>query len=457
MAVNKPILETIEYRLALVQPDSCRVLALDAIAGYCLPSVRVPKWTRQVTQLQKAINASWGLHVLVLDFLDAQNNSPCLVVAEVLIPDAISELRPVTLEKIPSSELSEQQRAQLVALLAGATNTAVSQIGWIDQAIKWLELETKRRLSSKSEIEQHNAGGAFSLIRFHMEDETDYWLKATGEPNVHELSITKILSELGGANLPQLISVRPAWNAWLMSGDAIQVGEVPKEPYKLFRFLEGAVESMADLQIKTQGHSLDLLGAGVFDQGFAVLEKHSEALFDYLEAAMSRQTSTRVPRLERSRLQEIRKIFDEVCCRAEDLNLPKTIVHGDLNWGNILIGGGRCQFIDWCEAYLGNPLISLQHLLLLNKMESLELTAFSNRLLKDRYRTIWLGSCSVNSLDRGFAYMPLLAVASTLFGRGDWLASPRRRVPDRHAYARGLARHMDRISREPELLEALCR
>jgi thiamine kinase-like enzyme len=140
----------------------------------------------------------------------------------------------------------------------------------------------------------------------------------------------------------------------------------------------------------------------------------------------------------------------------ERLGLPKTIVHGDINYGNILFHCGRCQFIDWCEAYVANPLISLQHLLLLNKTEDPELRSFMNQGIMDRYRTIWLGSCNADSFDQGLTYMPLLAVASTLYGRGDWLASPLQNDLRQQSYARSLARYMDHAAREPKLLEALC-
>jgi len=98
----------------------------------------------------------------------------------------------------------------------------------------------------------------------------------------------------------------------------------------------------------------------------------SRFLRDYLEEAMSLQTSTKAPLLEKKRIQEIRTIFEAVCQRVEHLGICETIVHGDMNRGNILTGVGHGQFIDWSEAYLGNPLISLQHLLLLNKVESPE-------------------------------------------------------------------------------------
>jgi hypothetical protein len=289
MSIDEATIETIEYRVILVRSDSRKLLALDAVGGYRLPRVRIPLRTRPAEQLQKAIKAIVGLPALILDFLAVQNGCCRCAVAEVLAPDASSELSPVTLEKIAGAELSEQERVQLASLLSGTSHSAVSQLGWIDQAIGWLESETAAKLSSKSQIEQYNAGGAFSLIRFSMDDATNYWLKATGQPNMHELAITKRLSELSGDCLPHFVSVRPAWNAWLMSGGAAQVEEVTTEPYKLFRFLEGAAASIAELQMRTQGHSQSLMDAGVFDQGLDVFQIHSEALFDSLEEAMSLQ------------------------------------------------------------------------------------------------------------------------------------------------------------------------
>jgi Phosphotransferase enzyme family len=455
LAAGELILETMEYSLVLVEPHSRRVLALDAVGGYRLPRVRIPENTRRAEQLRKAVKNACGLHVLILDLLAARDGSPLCAVAEVLIPDQNSELQEVMVEQISSPELSELQRAHLTSLLSGDTDSPFAQIGWIEEAVAWMESVTHRNLSSKSGIEQYNVGGSFSLVRFHTADDWHYWLKATGEPNAHELAVTSLLSKLGEDYLPEMISSRPAWNAWLMSGQASGVTDLPSDPFELFRLLEDAVESMAELQLKTEGHGSDLLRAGAFDQSTEVFQAHSEALFDYLEEAMSLQTSTNAPRLEKRRLQEIRAIFEDVCRRMEELDLPETIVHGDMNDGNILTGLGHCQFIDWCEAYVGNPLISLQHLLLLNRVESAEIRAFMNRVLKERYRDVWTAMCDPEDLEDGLVYMPVLAAASALYGRGDWLTTPQRDETHRQAHARCLARHMDRAARAPELLLAL--
>jgi hypothetical protein len=456
MAVDQAIVETIEYRVALVDLDSRKLLALDGVGGYRLPRVSILAGTRPAAQLQKAIKDTWGLTVLVLDFVAAENGLSRCAVAEILTREATSELCQVTLDKLLARELCEQEHAQLASLLFDNTDTSISRIGWIDQAIRWVESETSKKLSSKSQIEQFNAGGAFSLIRFHMDDEKNYWLKATGAPNLHELSITRRLSALAGDCLPQLIAARPAWNAWLMSGGSRGLDQVTTDPNKLFRFVEDAVDSMAKLQMRTHGHGQDLLDAGASNQTLEVFQRHSKAMFDYLTEAMGWQTSTKVPALTRSRLEEIRSVFEDVCRRMEDLQLPTTIVHGDLNCGNILVGHGSCQFIDWCEARVGISLISLQHLLLINRMARPDLKDLNDRLLTDRYRKVLLGLCDAKSLDQGFVCMPLLAIASALYGRGDWLTSERRNDQHRMSQARSLARYMDRAAREPELLELLC-
>jgi hypothetical protein len=458
VTVHESPIKAAEYQLVLVVPESHKVLAISEAEGYRLPSVKIPRWTRPAEQLQKAVKAAWGVHVIVLDFLSSSGSSKVCAVAEVLVSDANNGLKSTTVAQLPSAALEEQHRAQVESMLFGIAGSSgpFSRIGWIDEAIVWVESETGRKLSSRSAIEQFNAGGPFSLVRFHTEDDRDYWLKATGGPNAHEPSITAFLAKLCGEYLPEVISSRPAWNAWLMSGEAPSMGAMPNDPFELFTVLEDAVECMAELQMRTQGQSLDLLDAGAFDQGIGVFQEHSAELFDFLEEAMSLQNSTKVPRLERRRLREIRTVFDEVCGRVEDLGIDDTIVHGDLNCGNIVKGIGHCQFIDWSEAYLGNPLVSLQHLLLLNKVDSAEVGAFSNRVLKRRYLDVWLKTCNPDAFRQGFVYMPMLAVASTLYGRGNWLRSSRRNEPRLQSYARSLARHMDRATRELESLEILC-
>ena len=280
MATSESIIEMIEYRLIFVQPDSPKVLALDAIGGYRLPTVHIPQWTRPAESLCKAIRSVWGLRVLVLDMFTASAESPVWAVAELLIANRNPELKQVALDAIERNELGEEQWTFMAALLSDASGSSLSKVGWINQAVTWLETETGKKLSSKEDIKQYNAGGGFALLRFRTEDDQTYWLKAAGEPNAHELAVTRLLSDLAGDYLPEIVASKPAWNAWLMSGAATQVKELPSSPLQLFRFLENAVESMAKLQLKTCGHSTGLLNTGVFNQSMDVLGARSAGLFN---------------------------------------------------------------------------------------------------------------------------------------------------------------------------------
>ena len=446
-----PVDETMVYELVLVWPASRKILAIDSAGVRSLPRVHIPRWTRPAEQLQKEIRATLGLYVIVLDVFVPQENGARRAVTELLLPSTNSDLREVSLDDIPATMADKNLESSAFS----CSKRPLSQLGWIDEAITWLESATGRKLSSKSSIEQLNGGGSFSLLRFQMDDGSHYWLKATGEPNAHERSITCFLSELCAEYLPQLISSRPSWNAWLMLEETTQVMPWPTEPAEFLQVLEGAVESMAELQMRTAGRHADLLNAGAFDQRIEVFQEHSEAVFGYLEEVMSLQISTKVPALKSSRLRELRALVDGVCHRTQDLGLPETVVHGNLTPGNILLGPRHCQFIDWCESYVGNPLIALQHLLLLNKAENVHSRQLINRILKQSYRDAWAEILDPAAIEAGFRYMPLLAILSSLVGRGDWLSSPKRNDPQRQSYARSLARYMDRAACEPELTEVL--
>jgi hypothetical protein len=453
---TEPNLDNVEYRVVLIDPISRGVLARDEDRSVRVPRVSIPPRSRAVRQVQTELQRSWGIAVVILDFLSAGHNvSPC-VVAELLATSIPTGFRVVPAGEIASEELAEQERTQLNRVLGDDVTSPFSRIGWIDEAISWVEGATGRRLRSKASVEQHNAGGAFTLLRFPMADGHTYWLKATGVPNDNERTLTALLSRLCGNCLPRFVAEKVDWNAWLMLEESCGVSVLPMEPDDVVRLLGHAAGSLAELQLKTVGLDQVLIEAGAFDQRLHVLRRDADVLFAYVAEAMSFQTSTKVPRIETSRLQEIRKLFEEACHRAECLEIPSTILHGDMNLGNLVFTKEGCQFIDWCEGYVGHPFITFQHLLLLNPIENPIVRASVDDVLKGIYRAAMRTVCDSRQMEEGLASMPLLAAASALYGRGDWLHSDARNALSRYAYARTIGQHMDLAAREPTLLEAVC-
>jgi hypothetical protein len=436
--------ETVEYRAVMIDPVSLTILGFEIDGHFYLPRVRIPQFTRPAHQLSSAIQSTWGLDVLVLDVLMTDVESTRCVAAEVRDLGKKSEFKTVRLDQIPGSEVSEQERSILALLLEGKSEYALSRIGWIDEAMFWVQSATGRTLSSKKSFVQLNAGGGFALLCFRCDDGKRYWLKATGKPNLQEYSITACISTLCPTFLPKLVAVKEEWNAWLCE----DAGEPwPHSPS--VGALVGGIESLASLQVQTIDHVDMLLKAGAFDQRLANIRRHIDEVVGFLIGAMARQTSTKVEALSHTRLLEMGKVLDDTCSRMEELCIPDALIHNDLNSGNVLYDGARCVFTDWSEAAVGNPFLSFERFCLLGKQDPGELRRI--------YSKYWFRYVSEENIDNAYKFMPLLAMFAYLYGRGNWLKNTEAVNEQFESYARSLARHMSRAAENSVLLEALCR
>jgi Phosphotransferase enzyme family len=327
----------------------------------------------------------------------------------------------------------------------------LARIGWIDDAQQWIREAVRHRdLAFSKDLSQLNAGGRFALIRLPAEQGPAYWLKAVGPPNEHEFRVTKTLFERFPEHLPVHVVAREDWNAWVTE-------ESGKPMNDMFapNVLDKAVDSLATLQKKSIEHSDALYAAGCYDCRIPVLGAHLGELTEYLERAMGRQISTKVPRLDGHRLRELECILRTACARMQDLCIPDTLIHNDMNPGNILYDGSQCVFIDWAEAYIGNPFLTFQHL-----CSQISLTPAKAETclpqMRHIYKRAWIECLTESQIDGAFRLMPILAAASYLYGRGDWLTGTDNKRPGFEGYVRSLARYIDRAARAPEFIEALC-
>jgi len=442
-------LEQIEYRLFLVRSGSHAISVAREDGAMRLPRITILRWTRPAERLQQVIESAWRLHVIILDVIFQQDGLGPSAVVEILSPESLDGWAEVGLNEIAEVEMTRGEREIVKSILAGdkSAHCPFSRLGWIEEAMEWMRAEAGHSAAFTGEIRQYNASASFALIRFTKQDGPAWWLKATGDPNVHEFRVTKMLAELCPELLPRRIAGREDWNAWLMED-----GGYPLDAWSL-PALEQIVLSMATLQIRTVERGNAFLAAGAFDQRIATLRAHLEELFDYLDGAMAKQTSTKVPQIEKRRLREMASVLQDACCHMEELEIPDTLIHNDINSGNILFQGTQCVFIDWCEVGVGNPFFSFQYL---SKLQPGGDDSWTSRL-REVYRRSWRELLTESQIERAFALTPLLAIFSYLFGRGDWLHSAQREDPYVESHARSLARHMDRAALAPELMEALCR
>ena len=446
---------TVEYKVILAASESKMVYAIPDGNVFRLPRVRIPKWTRPAEEITRELRENWNLNTIVLTLLSNGESQPVCVVAEVMdarnLEDAPS-LRLSSLQDIARTELDVGELDHVSGVLSGKANPGpFSRPGWLRDVQRWMHKSLPdRRIDFTDEFRQYNAGNAFSLMRFATRYGPAYWLKATGGPNTHEFAVTVTLSELFPQYLPPLVAVREDWNAWITEDAGIPLGSSQTLPV-----LTQAVEALAELQMQSLAHMSRLEGAGCFDMRLVNVHAHLAELIEYLEEAMGHQTSTRVLPLRPPRLQEIRNIVEEACLEMQDLNIPSSLVNGDINLDNILYDGSRATFTDWSEAGFGNPFLTLQQLIqhVIRDGEHLEWETSLRRAYKQKWRTV----VAESQIDRAFVLMPVLTMTSYLYGRGDWLSSPRRNDPSFQSFARTMARHMDRAAADPALIAELRR
>lgn len=437
------------YRIALVSTPPCRIYVETGTRNLRLPRLSIPPQTRIAAELQKAAQSSWGLPIFILDFLKRSEPLPRCAVAQLLSPGNPCGLTVVEMDNVPLSELTHEERAIVQDICSGSENNRgpFSRLGWIREAITWAQSHFKLQ-SELAGISQFNASATFSLVRITTESGCSYWLKATGKPNRHEFSITTALAEICPEHLPSIVAKRSDWNAWLMKDAGNSLDDCMEG-----KSLKQAAGAMAELQKATVDHLEYLRAAGAVDQRIPLMQSSIPAIVAYLEEAMKMQTSTKAPRLGTDRLRELGRILEDAFAAMANLGIPDTILHGDMNRGNILIRNGDCVFTDWCEARIGNPFFTFQHMLLL--LKSLEAYEQAECELKNVYRQRWSDSLTTKQVDQAFELMPPLAVVSCLYGRGDWFASSPESNLSFASYARSLARHLDRELKRSQLLEAL--
>jgi hypothetical protein len=455
MQTSREIVEQEEYRVAIVLPLTRMVLARGYRDSYLLPRLSIPKWTRTAEQITRAIRKEWNVVSITIDFLPSEAERPVCVVAELLNSHGNSSpanLIPMDLDAIDVHELTRDEREDLRTIFERNTGSPLpfSRLGWIAEAQQWIRTNVRdRSVEFNDDIRQLNAGASSTLVRFGTEEGPAYWLKANGETNQHEFTITTTLSKYFPEYLPPLVAWRKDWNAWVTEDAGISLGEADD----LLAFSQ-AIHCLANLQKSSVSKIGALFANGCADQRLHVLLAHVPALIGYLEEAMAAQISTKVEPIATPRLRALQALLEAGLVELDRIGVPDTLIHNDANFENILFDGTRAVFTDWAEGYIGHPLMTFQHLRI--QVEHRDATRTWAPLLTAIYKEHWWAILSEAKVERAFALIPPLAIASHLCGRDMSFTALYRKDLQGQSYARSLARHMDRAAQVPAFLDTLC-
>jgi aminoglycoside phosphotransferase (APT) family kinase protein len=206
---------------------------------------------------------------------------------------------------------------------------------------------------------------------------------------------------------------------------------------------EQASASLAKLQVQSIDRGSQILGAGARDLGSAALSKFIQPFISVVAQLMERQTKVPPSILDRKDLSVLADSLQIAVDATKAIGIPETIGHLDLNTGNIIGSENRCAFLDWAEAYVGNPLLSLEYLLEHARRafgpDSAALTKMTAV-----YCAQWDGVVSPAAISDALAFAPLLAVFAYATGSDVWNETQRLEEPATAGYLRSLARRMHR-------------
>lgn len=219
------------------------------------------------------------------------------------------------------------------------------QAEWLDRAVGWVESQLGRLgLRATGQAEQRHVRPWSTVLRFPTAD-GDVWFKACMPALAHEVAVVEVLTRLRPESLPELLAADPA-RGWMLQGDAGTSLRRLAEPERWLEILP----RYAELQAGVAEVAETLRRTGAPDRGLATLPAAFEDLLTRqrdLEAGAVKQLRERIPRIA------------ELCDELAALGLPETIQHDDLHSGNVFVQDGRYVFLDWGDACLSHPFLTL--------------------------------------------------------------------------------------------------
>ena len=438
-------------RVIVFGRDGTDVLLKSTEAGFVFPSVAIPTWERLGDNLTAAVRRDWGCDAVCLftpnnSSQDGNPNGDRYEVMECWRDQRIGgtdwkPIRSLTTDSFQNAaefrtfdqclhELDEYERHP---------SSPFAGRGWLTRLREWTAaVVCPLGFELTGPLHQYNASPAFNLIRFETTGPA-VWFKAVGEPNLREFPITLKLAERFSRFIPEILGTKPEWNGWLSREvDGQKLGET-----KGTTSWKQAATELARLQIESISESQAILQAGAHDLEAKRLLTAVDPFFDLVARLMEEQPKVPPAILSRDELSLLKLRIEDSLTLLEDLRIPSTLGHLDLNPGNVIVSDQGCILLDWAEAYVGLPFFSIEYLLQHFRREFGANTAFESQLV-EAYKAPWRHLLPDDLIREALTLAPLAAVFAYAAGIGVWKDEERLRDPKIGAYFRGLARRMNR-------------
>jgi len=440
------------FRLIIVRRNGSEILLSTGESGRTLPRVQVFLHERLAQQLTAELNRRLGLQTYCLFIPSLAVSDKNARRANYAVMDSFKQndeapggmcWMPRTesvcqrIDAAEDREATEESLRELDSYVSEPEAGAFGRPSWLRELFAWVQEQLNPLgLRVSGSFRQLNASPTFSLIRLETNGPA-VWFKATGKPNLHELPITMSLTRLFPANLPAILGVRSSWNAWLSE----EVSNTTLEQFKELSIWERVTKALAELQIASIGKSNVLIDAQCRLLGLPELIDLVPPFLARMAEFMAVQEKQSPPPLTIPELDFLEERLQEAFSVLQDLSVPDTLGHLDLNPGNIVVSPARCIFLDWAEACVTNPFITFEYL-----AEHLRRGNIADAQGRERaataYRQPWRSFLSADDLARAMAVSPLIAVFTYAVAGNAWRSSDTLHNLSDAGFLRGLTRRM---------------
>jgi hypothetical protein len=313
-----------------------------------------------------------------------------------------------------------------------------ARLGWFHELERWVQEEiTPQGLLLSGRFCQLNAYPTFSLIRFETNGPA-FWFKAVGEPNQREYPITLALARFFPEFLPEIIATRPEWHGWVSresEGGLLKVRSTP-EAWKT------VARDLADLQIKSMSAGAHLLDLGALDMRTQSLADLVEPFFRALGDMMERHNENPSV-LAHKHICHLGTRIEDALAVLDDTNLSDTLGHLDINPGNIVCSPNGSVFLDWAEAFVGHPILTLEYLLEHSRRAFGQHHQWEAAVV-EAYSSRWRNLASKRAIHRAREVAPLAALFACAAGNGVWKDQGTLLEPHTVRHLLNLLRRMER-------------
>jgi hypothetical protein len=226
---------------------------------------------------------------------------------------------------------------------------------WLAQVADWIDAHVERT----GDLDQFHSYPWATAIRVPTAD-GPVWFKACIEELAHEVGTLELLSARRPELVPRVLASDRA-RGWLLLADAGErMRELESRPGQLERWGE-AVARYAQLQLDVAPDADRFADVGVPDRRGSVAVQFARVLDD--ERATKPPTDEPLVDAE---IEQVRALVPRLAGEEEEvdaLGLPYTIQHDDLHDANVFVRDGDYRIIDWGDACVANPLLSMSVML----------------------------------------------------------------------------------------------